>query len=147
MPYHRNGNTKHGMWYSVEYKAYYAMLNRCLNPNYHAFNRYGGRGIKVCPRWRTSFMSFFVDMGYRPANTSLDRKNNDANYTPDNCRWATKQQQQNNKSRTTKLSRDDVIRVKALIAKGVSYKKIGDQFGVSAATICHLNKGKTREYL
>lgn len=81
---------------SCEYRAWRAMNNRC-KPNYHAYKDYGGRGITVCERWSNSFENFLEDMGPRPENHSLDRIENDGNYEPSNCRWATIKEQQNNR--------------------------------------------------
>jgi hypothetical protein len=77
------------------------MKQRCLNPKHPAYPGYGG--ITVCKRWRTSFARFVADMGERPAEYSIDRINNDGDYTPTNCRWATRQQQ--NTNRAARLSR------------------------------------------
>lgn len=88
---------KHGMSKTPEHVAWRMMIQRCTNTNNARYENYGGRGISVCERWN-SFENFFHDMGYRPTpHHSLDRKNNDGDYTPDNCRWATRSQQQLNK--------------------------------------------------
>jgi hypothetical protein len=77
------------------YKAWAAMKTRCQKQTCREYPHYGGRGIKVCERWQV-FENFFADMGTAPDGLSLDRKNNNGDYEPSNCRWATKEQQQNN---------------------------------------------------
>jgi hypothetical protein len=72
------------------------MIGRCTNPNHASFKNYGGRGIQVCERWRT-FDNFKSDMGPRPESGMLDRENNDGNYEPNNCRWATRKEQNSNR--------------------------------------------------
>jgi hypothetical protein len=74
------------------------MRNRCNNPNYHKFYNYGGRGIRVCKRW-DSFRNFYKDMGDRPVGMTLDRRNENGNYTPLNCRWANIITQRHNQRR------------------------------------------------
>src|SRR5688572_8625559 len=82
---------------SRTYSTWRAMVTRCENPNTERFARYGGRGIKVCERWRV-FDNFLADMGERPPNTTLDRfPNKDGHYEPGNCRWATAKQQAANR--------------------------------------------------
>lgn len=91
-------STTHGLSRSREYMAYYAMLNRCYNPECKPFPSYGGRGIIVCDRWRASFLNFFEDMGRRPSpGHSIDRKDNDGPYSKDNCWWSERLHQCNNK--------------------------------------------------
>lgn len=87
---------KHGMGTSREYASWEAMKQRCLNPNNAGYSDYGGRGITVCERWM-EFENFYADMGPRPGKRSLDRENNNGNYEPTNCRWATPKQQVDNR--------------------------------------------------
>ena len=86
---------KHGKSASVEYRVWRGMITRCENPRRAQYKNYGGRGIRVCRRWRRSFAAFLADMGARPSvKHSLDRyPDNDGAYRPGNCRWATKVQQ------------------------------------------------------
>jgi hypothetical protein len=74
------------------------MRDRCNNPKADRYPRYGGRGIRVCARWQTSFENFLADMGPCPDGMSIERKDNDSDYEPANCLWATNEQQANHRS-------------------------------------------------
>lgn len=89
-----------GLKTSPEYNSWQAMRSRCNNPNHMAFKNYGGRGIKVCPEWQSSFEAFLRDMGNRPEGTTLDRINTGGSYEPHNCKWSTWVEQQNNRRNT-----------------------------------------------
>lgn len=92
------------------------MKERCYQRTCDKYHRYGGRGIKMCDRWKNSFLYFYQDMGKRPSpEHSLDRINNDGNYEPGNCRWATALEQANNRSTNVwKIVEDHVYTVKQL---------------------------------
>lgn len=95
--------TTHGMTRHPAYAVWRSLSARCCNPRHAAWDNYGGRGIKVCSRWRTSFQNFWDDMGpsYQPG-MDLDRINNDGHYEPLNCRWVDRREGNNNR-RTNRL--------------------------------------------
>lgn len=101
----------HGQSSTPEYKVWTAMVQRCTNPKCRNWHNYGGRGIKVCDRWKGSFENFIADMGIRPSDKhSLDREKNDGDYEPTNCRWATKKVQVRNTRLTRMLEIDGITR-------------------------------------
>lgn len=101
--HHATGPRTHGATGTKEYRAWKAMLGRCYYPNYHAYHRYGGRGITVCDRWRASFEAFFHDVGPAPSpNLSLGRIDNDRGYEPGNVCWQTVAEQNANRARSSR---------------------------------------------
>lgn len=93
----RRVSITHGMRLTRTYKSWQAAKSRCFNKNNNRYSRYGGRGITMCDRWKNSFEEFYKDMGDRPEAMSIDRINNDGNYEPSNCRWATAKEQIDNR--------------------------------------------------
>lgn len=98
----KHGHAKRSGGRSREYTSWHSMIERCTNPDATGYENYGSRGITVCDRWRGNFKQFLEDMGPRPPNTSLERVNNEMSYSPQNCKWATRQEQ----FRNTRLKRD-----------------------------------------
>ena len=90
----RHGHSRNGG--SREYRSWTAMRNRCNNPTAEHYAEYGGRGITICDRWGL-FENFLSDMGPRPPDSSLERKDNARGYTPDNCEWADRAVQSRNR--------------------------------------------------
>ncbi len=125
----------HGGSKTITYASWKAMRGRCRDENHPSYKDYGGRGIQVCERWFSSFAAFLEDMGERPSKAyTIDRfPNNDGNYEPGNCRWATDSEQKSNKRSSRLVSHDGLI---------LTVKQWSVRLGISDKTIiARLNRG------
>jgi hypothetical protein len=126
------------------------MIARCTNKDHPAYDRYGGRGIAVCDRWLNSFEAFLSDMGEPPIGHSIDRIDNDGDYEPGNCRWATDIEQNNNASKNRVVSWNGAPMTLAQLSKatGVSYVtlrwRLDAGWSVAAAVETPVRKKATR---
>lgn len=122
--------TEHGMPRHPAYGVWRGMLGRCSLPSHQAWRNYGARGIFVCERWKESFQNFWADMGgaYQPGLT-LERKDNNAGYSAENCRWATPGEQQRNTrlTRVIRTPRGDMPLWKAVELSGLNQHTLWDR--------------------
>lgn len=116
---------KHGMVKTLVYYIWGTMLARCRNKNNPKYKNYGGRGITVCNRW-LDFRNFYQDMGDKPIGATIERINNDGNYEPGNCRWATQKEQQNNRRDNLLLTyKNETMTISAWAGKlGMSHQNL-----------------------
>lgn len=129
----REASITHGMRHTVEYHIWCCMKARCHNKHDSGYHNYGGRGITVCGRWKDSFVNFYNDMGPKPKGMSLDRINNDGNYEPGNCRWATIREQANNTRVNRFVTVGEVTKTVAEWARllGINYHTLYSRLYVS----------------
>lgn len=111
---------RHGMSETPIYTSWEGMKRRCYNPRFKHFQQYGGRGIRVCDEWH-KFLAFYADMGEKPSPAhTLDRIDNDGNYEPSNCRWATREEQANNTRSNRNLELNGTTRTVAEWARSLN---------------------------
>jgi len=127
-------NEMHGMVNTKIYYVWCQMKQRCTNPNHPHYKDYGGRNIKICDRWLNSFENFYVDMGEKPKGLTLERMDNDGEYCKENCRWATRYEQAQNR-RSTILSPESIKRIKKMYGLGLTPMEISERTGFNKTTM------------
>jgi hypothetical protein len=122
------------------YTSWQNMKQRCLNPSHPKYHRYGGRGIQICPEWLNieGFVAWAESSGFRQGLT-IDRKDNDGNYCPDNCQWITPHSN-SRKKRTTKLTFDQAAEIRRRLAAGESAYDLAAEYGVVHGTIWFIER-------
>ena len=126
---HAHNRFKHGLTGTPTYKSWSGMKARCYKETSDDYKNYGGRGSKVCDEWH-DFRRFFQDMGECPPGLSIERVNNDGDYTLENCRWATKLDQGRNR-RFVKLTLEIAEAIRADRANGRTLEWLSDHYGIS----------------
>lgn len=130
-------NTKHGLkprqGRTVTYYSWANMIRRTTSPDHPRYADWGGRGIKVCDRWR-DYANFLADMGEKPPGMTLDRIDNDGDYETVNCRWATHHEQMSHK-RDTKLTIQKVMEIEQLHAQSMPIAAIAKAVGMGRHTV------------
>ena len=137
-------NYKHGESHTRLHSIWADMKSRCLNKRHTAYKNYGDRGITICPEWTESYIIFrdwSLNNGYNDSLT-INRKNNDGNYEPNNCNWATAKENNRNQRRT-KLTQQKVSKIKELHNTGYyTQKELAMQYNVNESTISNIINNK-----
>lgn len=127
-------NRTHGLTETAEYKIWGGMRHRCVNPKRPCYARYGARGIKVCERWN-SFENFLADMGPKPmgGRYTIERIDNDGDYEPSNCRWATQAEQNRNRIKNYTAEEDQKLR--DALSGGMNFTQAAIYVGKSRGSV------------
>lgn len=134
---------KHGSSFSRLYNIWHGILKRCNNPNSHAYSDYGGRGITICPEWLKfiPFRDWSLSNGYQE-NLTIDRKDNDGNYEPNNCQWISLEKN-SQKKRTTKINLEIANEIRDLDATGeYTQKELAEKYNISNNHISNILNNK-----
>lgn len=138
----KSAQSKAQPWLRPEYRVWSNMIQRCHNTKAPGFKDYGGRGISVCAAWRNSFWKFLRDVGERPfPEAQLDRRDNNGNYEPDNCRWVTPTENMRNR-RGVKLNTEAAKVIRWFGRRGVSIDLLARLHGVSTINVCNVVAGR-----
>lgn len=134
---------KHGQHMTPLYWVYSAMIQRCENPNNKYYHRYGGRGITICPEWRTDFCQFkaWADSAGYTRGLYLDCEDNSLGYNPDNCQWVTPKQSTRNRD-SVKLTAQDAQDIRAARSQGIPYSQLSKKYGVRQGTLTYIMSGR-----
>lgn len=133
-----HGHSKYKHW-TPTYYSWAAMVSRCTNPSRNVFHLYGGRGIRVCDRWRV-FANFLADMGERPAGKSIGRIDPDGHYEPGNCEWQDSAAQART-TRTVKLTAEKATEIRSRRLAGETIRSLAETYGVSETWVKKVVRG------
>ncbi len=124
------------------HNSWRGMIQRCYTPSTHNYSRYGGRGIKVCRRWKRRFENFLEDMGIRPEGMTLDRVDTDGDYEPNNCVWATAAEQSRNQSSNV-INAEIAAELRRRKAEGETVTDLSAEYGLAYSTARDAAAGRT----
>jgi hypothetical protein len=136
------GCFRHGLSKLPQYTIWTGAIGRCENIRNSEYPNYGGRGIKVCARWRNDFKAFLADMPHWPGKGwSIDRIDNNGDYEPGNCKWSTPREQARNR-RSCKLTFEEAVRIAICGLNGEASKTLVAKFGIGRRNVAQIMAGK-----